>query len=71
MQFKNKNTNTKNNNTICAKKMWKQVFIMLTYVNMNMKITWQGYGARLCLRLMLNKLKEMKDLTFIYTFLGT
>jgi len=30
------------------------------YANMNMKKTWQGYGAKLCLRLMLNKLKEMR-----------
>jgi hypothetical protein len=27
--------------------------------------------ARLCLKLMLNKLKEMKDPTFIYILLGT
>jgi hypothetical protein len=51
--------------------MWKQIFIMLTYVNMNMKRTWQGYGARSCLKLMLNRLKEMKGLTFIYIPLGT
>jgi hypothetical protein len=44
---------------------------MLTYVNMNMKITWQGYGAKLCLKLMLNILKEMKGHTFIYTPLET
>jgi len=30
---------------------------------MNMKKTWQGYGARLCLKLMLNRFKEMKGLT--------
>jgi hypothetical protein len=39
--------------------------------NMNMKRIWQGYGARLCLKLVLNKLKEMKGPTSIYTFLGT
>jgi hypothetical protein len=44
---------------------------MLTYANMNMKRTWQGYGARLCLNLMLNRLKEMKGPTPIYTPLGT
>jgi len=32
---------------------------------------WQGYGARSCLRLMLNKLKEMGGLIPIYTPLGT
>jgi hypothetical protein len=44
---------------------------MLTYANMNMKRTWQSNGARLCLRLMLNRLKEMKGPIFIYTPLGT
>jgi len=38
---------------------WKHISIMLTYANMNMKKTWQGYGVRLCLILVLNKLKEM------------
>jgi hypothetical protein len=33
--------------------------------------TWQGYGVRLCLRLMLNKLKEMRGPISIYTPLGT
>jgi len=33
--------------------------------------TWQGYSAKSCLRLMLNKLKEMKSSTFIYTPFGT
>jgi hypothetical protein len=49
----------------------KNIFIMLTYANMNMKKTWQGYVVRLCLRLALTRLKEMKGFTFIYTFLGT
>jgi hypothetical protein len=48
----------------CAKQMWKHIFMMLTYANMNMKRTWQGYGARSCLKLMLNKSKEMKGFTF-------
>jgi hypothetical protein len=47
------------------------IFIMLTYANMNMKRTWQGYCVRLYLKLMLNILKEMKGFTFIYTPLGT
>jgi hypothetical protein len=55
----------------CAKQMWKWIFILLTYVNMNMERTWQGYGARSCLRLVLNKLKEMNGLIFISTPLGT
>ncbi len=59
-------------NTKYAKQTWKQIFIMLTYVNMNMKKkTWQGYGARSCLRLLLKRLKQMKGPTFIYTPLGT
>jgi hypothetical protein len=44
---------------------------MLTYANMNMKRTWQGYDARSCLILVLNKLKEMMGPTPIYTPLGT
>jgi hypothetical protein len=51
----------------CARPMWKHIFIMLTYANMNMKRTWQGYDVRSCLRLMLNKPKEMKGPTSIYT----
>jgi len=51
----------------CARPTWKQIFITLTYANMNMKITWQGYGARSCLRLMLNKLKEMRG-PYLYPF---
>jgi hypothetical protein len=35
------------------------------------KKTTQGYGVRLCLRLMLNNLKEMRGPTSIYTILGT
>jgi len=59
----------KNKNMKGAKQMWKWIFIMLTYANI--KITWQHYGARSCLTLVLNKLKEMKGLIFVYTPLGT
>jgi len=55
----------------CAKQMWKWIFIMLTCVNMNMKKTWQGYDAKSCLRLMLNRLKQMRGPTPIYTPFGT
>ncbi len=44
--------------------------IMLMYVNMNMKKTWQGYGVRLCLEVVLKKLKEMRGPTSIYIPLG-
>jgi hypothetical protein len=44
---------------------------MLTYTDMNMKIIWQGYGANSFLRLVLNKLKEMKGFIPIYTPFGT
>jgi hypothetical protein len=33
--------------------------------------TWQGYGPRSCIRLMLNILKEMKGFTSMYIPLGT
>ncbi len=49
----------------------KTKFIMLTYVNMNMKKTWEGYSARLCLRFVLNKLKKMMGFILIYAHLGT
>ncbi len=64
-------TQVKNKNMRCAKPTCKQIFIILTYVNMDMKRIWKGYGARLWLKLMLNILKEMKGLTPIYTPLGT
>jgi hypothetical protein len=37
MQIENKDTRTKNKNTICAKQTWKCIFTMLTYANINMK----------------------------------
>jgi hypothetical protein len=40
------NTKTKKKNTRCVKQTWKQIVIMLTYANMNMKRTWQGYDAK-------------------------
>jgi len=55
----------------CARQTLKWINIMLIDANMNMKRTWQDYGARLCLKLMLNKLKEMQGLTSIYTPLVT
>ncbi len=36
-----------------------------------MKITQQGYGVKSCLRLMLNKLKELRGPISIYTPLKT
>jgi hypothetical protein len=54
----------------CVKKKWKQIFIVLTYANMNMKIIRQGYVVRSSLKLILNILKEMKGPTSIYTLLG-
>jgi hypothetical protein len=44
---------------------------MLMYTNMNMKRTWQNYGAKLCLKLVLNILKEIKGPIPIYNPLGT
>jgi hypothetical protein len=60
--FKNKNIRTKN------------VEIKLYYVNIykhEYERTWQGYGVKLCLRLLLNRLKEMKGPIPIYTPFGT
>jgi hypothetical protein len=57
---------TKNKYMIYAKQMWKKKIIMLTCVNMNMKKTWQGYGVKSFLRLVLKKL-NVKNSIFIYT----
>jgi hypothetical protein len=67
--IQNKNTRIKNKNMRCVRQMWKQIFIMLTYANMNKERTWQGYGVRLCLKMVLNKLKEMKGPTPLGTYL--
>jgi hypothetical protein len=71
MWFKNKNTRTINKNIRCAKQTWKKIFIMLTYVNMNMKKIWQSYGVQDCAKMVLNILNEMKGPTSIYTLLAT
>jgi hypothetical protein len=70
MRFKNNNIKGKKMNTRCARQTWKWKFILSTYANMNIT-TWQGYGARSYLILVLNKLKEMRGPTSIYTPLGT
>jgi hypothetical protein len=44
---------------------------MLRYANMKMERTWQGYDARSCLKMMLNRLKEMNSHISIYTPLKT
>ncbi len=41
------------------------------YYDHNMKWNEQGYGPRSYFKLMLNKLKVMGELTFIYISLGT
>jgi hypothetical protein len=66
MQLKNKNTKQKHE--MCKTNVKTNIYYV---INMNMKITWQGYGAKSCLRLMLNILKEMKGLISIYTPLET
>jgi hypothetical protein len=43
---------------------------MLTYANMNMKRTLQGYNATSCLRMVLNKLKEIKYPLLFIPFWG-
>jgi hypothetical protein len=58
MWLENKNIRTINKNMKCARQMWKRKFIMSRYANMNIKRTWQGNDARLCLRLELNRLKK-------------
>jgi hypothetical protein len=71
MWLKNKNTKFKNKNMRCEWQMRRWIFIMLMYVNVNIKKKCQGYGVRLCLGSVLNKLKEIKGPTFIYTSVGS
>jgi hypothetical protein len=66
MWFKNNNTKTNNNNKRYVKHTWKQIFIMLTYANMNIKKTWRGYGVKSCLRLVLNILHVIENYISIY-----
>ncbi len=65
------NMKTKNKYMKCTRCRSNQNFIMTKCENINMKITYQDYGARLYFKLMLNRLKVMEQFTFIYTFLGT
>jgi hypothetical protein len=44
---------------------------MLTYVNMNMKRTWQNYGAKSCFKIDVEQFFENESPIPIYTFLGT
>jgi hypothetical protein len=56
----------------CATKMWKQIIIMHYAIYIwTWKKTWQGYGVKFYLILMLNKLKKMRGPIYIYIPLGT
>jgi hypothetical protein len=61
----------KQEHKMCKTNMKTKYLLCLTYANMNMKRTWQGYGVRSCLKLVLNILKEMRGPTFICTLLQT
>ncbi len=58
------NENKKQKNEVCKEK-FKQIFILITYGNMNMKWNKQGYDSRLYFKLKLNKRKGMGNPTFI------
>jgi hypothetical protein len=47
------------------------VYYANIYKHEHERKTWQSYGARSWLKLLLNILKEMKGHTFIYAPLGT
>jgi len=53
-----------------AKKKCENEFYYANICKYEYEKKWQGCGARLCLRLVLNKLKEMKGFIYIYTLLG-
>jgi hypothetical protein len=69
MKTKNKNMKTLNKNTKCARCKSNHNFIMTKCENINMKKTKQNYAARSYFKLVLNILKIMGGLAFIYTFL--
>ncbi len=47
---------------MCKTNVKLDLYYASIYANMNMKRTWQSYGVKLCLRLMLNRLKIMGNL---------
>jgi len=52
----------------CATKMWKQIIIMHYAIYIwTWKKTWQGYGVKFCLILMLNKLKKNEG-SYLYLY---
>ncbi len=56
-----------NKNTRCVKQTMKTNFFYVNICKHEHEKKWQCYGARSCLKLMLNKLKKMKGSTSIYT----
>jgi hypothetical protein len=60
---KQKHKNKEQEHEMCKKKLKTDLYY---YANIQTR-TWQGYGVRSCLKLMLNILKKMKGLTYIYT----
>ncbi len=69
LNIQKKTKEIKNKNMKCAK--CKQIFIVIKYENVNIKRIEQGYGIRLYLKLVMNKLKLVGGLTSICTLLRT
>ncbi len=61
----------KDKNMKCEKSKCKQIFIVIKYENVNIKGIEQGYGIRLYLKLVMNKLKVIRGPTSICTSLRT
>jgi hypothetical protein len=55
----------------CAKQMWKWIFIMLKYANMNMKRIWQGYGARIVPKISVEQIEGNEGSYYYLSPLGT
>jgi len=64
----NKNMKTLNKNTKCAKCKSNHNFIMTKCENINMKKIKQSYGARSYFKVVLNILKIMGGLVYLYPF---
>jgi hypothetical protein len=68
---KQKTKNSKQEHEMWKRSMKTNFYYVNTYKHKHEEnMTW-GYGVRSCLILVLNRLKEMRGLTSIYTPLGT
>jgi hypothetical protein len=69
MQFKNKNIRIKNKNMRCARQMWKRIFIMLTYTNMNIKKNMIRLWCKIVIKTNVERMEKIERFYFyLYPF---